>query len=76
MTGKLASIRTNACSAALSYRTGDHILLVGAEKRLHLVWIEQKLVLHQSDTHPDQARKQSHSITAHNKSKQWGEMSL
>ena len=69
MSGKLASTRTNSCSAALSYRTGDHTLLAGAEKRLHLVPIEPKLVLHQSDTHSDQARKQSHSINAHNSPK-------
>ena len=50
MTGKLASTRTDSCSAALSYRTGDLTLLVGTEKHRHLVWIEQKLVLHQSDT--------------------------
>ena len=75
MTGKLASTRTNSCSATLSYRTGDRILLVGAEKRLHPVWIEQKLVLHQSETHLDQARKQSPSINPHKNSKQWGQTS-
>ena len=77
MTGKLASTRTNSCSVALFYRTRDHILWVGAEKRLYPVWIEQKLVLHQNDTqHLDQARKQSHSINAHRNSKQWGQTSL
>ena len=76
MTGKLASTRTDSCSVALSYRTGDHILWVGAGKRLHPVWIEQTLVLHQNDTHLDQARKQSHSINARKNSKQLGQTTL
>ena len=62
--------RTNSCSIELSYRTGAHILWVGAEKRLHPVWIKQKRVLHQNDTHLDQARKQLHSINAHKNSEQ------
>ena len=46
------------------------------KKRPHQVCIGQKLVLHQHDTHLDQARNQSHSINAHKNSKQWEQTSL
>ena len=68
MTGKLASARTNSSSVVLLYWIGDHILRVSAEKRLHPVWIEQKLVLHQNDTHT--SRSSSQAIALNNRTQE------